>query len=63
VTEQNQPFVHEDDLRSDSDEEPVIAEEKHKGHKCHRGHHGLPPRKAMKKLICRELDLIAPQIF
>lgn len=38
---------------------PEAKEEKHR---CKRGT-GLPPRNAIKKLICRELEKQAPHIF
>lgn len=46
----------------DSDEDQ--AKESHKRHHHDRKHmNALPPRKAIKKLIYKELDIIAPQIF
>jgi hypothetical protein len=55
--------VEDEDMElADSDEEVP----KHGHKRCHRGEKktgALPPRKAIKKLIYRELDNLAPQIF
>lgn len=34
-----------------------------KGYKIYKDANGLPPKKAMKRLMYKELDQIAPQIF
>lgn len=56
-----QPRVNEESSE-ESEEEEEVKGRCRTVRPCRRPM-GLPPRKAMKRLICRELDQIAPQIF